>query len=72
MIRNKSAVLRRCPAMQNADPTTIRSLAAAGSPRRIARRAPLWEAGDEAEPVVIRSGVLREAVPDSFTLAPPS
>lgn len=64
MIRNKSAVLRRCTALQEAEPTTIRSLASAGSPRRLARRAPLWEAGEAAHPVVVRSGVLREAVAD--------
>lgn len=70
MIRNKSAVLRRCPALQGADPKSIRALASAGIPRRLARRAPLWEAGATGDPVVIRSGVLREASTDGLlTLA---
>lgn len=62
MIRNKSAVLRRCAAFQEADPSTIRALATASSPRRLARSVPLWSRGSSGNPVAIRSGVLRESV----------
>lgn len=62
LIRNKSAVLRRCPVFQHVAPGTVRALAAKGIPRALARRSPVWSNGEHGNPVVVRSGVLKESV----------
>ena len=64
MIRNKPAVLRRCPVFQAASPATVRSVAAAAVPRVWARRAPLWGRGRSTDLVVVGTGVIRESVGD--------
>lgn len=64
MIRNKPAVLRRCPVFQGASPATVRSVAAAATPRVWARRAPLWAREHAGDVVIVGSGVIRESVGD--------
>lgn len=62
-MRNKPAVLRRASAFSTAAPEVIRRLARACEPSRISRHGPLWTMGSaDADPVVVRSGVLRERV----------
>lgn len=60
-IRNKGALMARCPAFQSASPETIKRLASASEVRKADRHAPIWHEGDtDVGPVLVRTGVVRE------------
>lgn len=60
-IRNKGALVARCPAFQSASPETVKRLASACEVRKADRHAPIWSEGDtDAGPVLVRTGVVRE------------
>lgn len=60
--RNHATLIRKAAPFVNASPDTVRKLSALGEVRRFSRHAPLWEAGAlTADPIIVRSGVVREA-----------
>lgn len=61
-MRNKAAFLKRAAPFNAASPNTLKELAAAAEPKRVARRAPLWGWGDRAAAALVRSGIVRESM----------
>lgn len=61
-MRNKTAFLRKVPSLQGASPASLQQLADAAELKRLARRAPLWAAGERRRVlVIVRSGIIRES-----------
>ncbi|MEZ4316564.1 MAG: Crp/Fnr family transcriptional regulator [Myxococcota bacterium] len=60
-MRNKASFIRKAPCFQGADAASIQELAEVTEVKRVARRAPLWVAGDRRRVLVlVRSGIIRE------------